>query len=301
MLRVSSRQSINMKMGIVLHGAGIMDTPSAMSEIADAGFHSFEYSHGHTMRLEGMGRAGFKDAADHASSLDLKPVQLHGASLESTFDLGSPDEVIRRKSIERSCLWIGYCADLNVPAMVEHSCEFHPDFVRTMELIKSSFGEIARCAQDNGVKVAVENEFDPRELAGAGEGRNMVVPARVGCLMSELLEIVKLDPDNLGVCLDFGHANLQRPLLRLDEAIHELGKHLIATHIHDNEGVSDQHMTPLMGNIEWDRAMAALEEIGYRKPVILEVGGLSMRDKTIRMNRLRLYRVIANHLCRSED
>ena len=75
--------------------------------------------------------------------------------------------------------------------------------------------------------------------------------------MPELKEIVSESPDSLGVCLDFGHANLQRPLFRLRDAIRELESGLIATHIHDNEGRSDQHMLPLMGNIPWDEAIAA--------------------------------------------
>ena len=125
------------------------------------------------------------------------------------------------------------------------------------------------------------------------------IPPRVGCIMSELLEIVEeVDPENLGICLDFGHANLQRPLFGLHDGIRELGDHLIATHIHDNEGLSDQHMIPLMGTIDWDSAIVALKEIGYNGPLILEVGGLPSADGSIRRNRLRLYRVAAAEITR---
>jgi len=288
-----------MRNGIVLHGAERLELSSVMDEIAEVGFDSFEYSHGHVLALEREGPRSFKQAAEEAESKGLEPVQLHGASLERQFDLGSPDEHTRRKSVERSCLWIEHCAALNVPVMVEHGCEFHEDFARTMELVKSSFREIAKCAEDNGVRVAIENEFDPRELAAAGQGRNMIVPARVGCLVPELMEIVLEDEKNLGVCLDFGHANLQRSFFSLDQAIRDLGDHLFATHIHDNEGISDQHMIPLFGNIPWDRAMEALRETGYRRPIILEVGGLSTNDRPVRMNRLRLYKLAADYLCSS--
>jgi sugar phosphate isomerase/epimerase len=116
--------------------------------------------------------------------------------------------------------------------------------------------------------------------------------------MSELLEVVEeVDPDSLGVCLDFGHANMQRQFA-IDEAIRELGEFLIATHIHDNEGASDQHMIPLMGSIEWQSAIAALSDIGYDRPLILELGGTSTGNAIIRANRLRLYRAIGLEITR---
>ncbi len=282
---------------MVLYGADIMDAHSAMNEIASAGFDCFEYTHGHVTHLEDIGKSAFDDAVAHASSLGLDPVQLHGPSLERGFDLGSPDAQIRKKSVERCCLWIGHCVDLEVPVMVEHGCEFHDDFQATMALMKDSFGMISKCAGDHGVKVAIENEFDPRPLARAGDGRSMVIPARVGCLMSELLEVIRdVDPENLGVCLDFGHANLQRPIFKLEEAIRELGEYFIATHIHDNEGLSDQHMLPLMGGIDWEATVGALRETGYDGPLILEVGGLSSNNQTVRRNRLRLYRTAAREV-----
>jgi len=280
-----------MECGIVLHGSNILGAEEAMEEVLRAGFRSFEYSCGHVKKLEDAGRGSFESAAGTASSLGLEPVQLHGPSLEAGFDLGSPDEVIRRRSIERSSLWIQHCSDLGVPVMVEHGCEYHDDFDATMENMKSSFADLARAASEHGVRIAIENEFDPRAMARRGSGREMVVPARVGCMMAELLEVVNdVDPDNLGVCLDFGHANLQRPLFPLEVAIRELGDLLLATHIHDNEGQSDQHMIPLMGNIDWEPTMEALSQVGYSRPLILELGGISVGDSKIRENRLRLYR-----------
>jgi len=280
-----------MECGIVLHGSNILSAEEAMEEILGAGFRSFEYSCGHVKKLEDEGGGSFDRAAGSASSLGLEPVQLHGPSLEAGFDLGSPDEATRRWSIERSSLWIQHCSNLGVPVMVEHGCEYHDDFDATMGRMKASFAELASAAGEHGVRVAIENEFDPRGMVRRGAGREMVIPARVGCTMAELLEVVNdVDPDNLGVCLDFGHANLQRPLYPLEVAIRELGDALLATHIHDNEGQTDQHMAPLMGNIDWEPTMEALDGVGYDRPVILEVGGISVGDGKIRENRLRLYR-----------
>ncbi len=288
---------IALRYGTVLHGANLMEAPPALGELAKAGFSFFEYSDGHVRKMEADGKPAFERAVEAASSLGLKPIQLHGPSMEARFDLASPDEKARKWSVGRSCSWIEHCVKLGVPVMVEHGCEFHQDFRTTMDLTKESFREIAPWARDHGVQVAIENEFDPRPLVRRGQnGRCMVVPPRVGCMMSELAEIIEIDPDSLGVCLDFGHANLQRPLFEIDEAIRELDAHLIATHLHDNEGQIDQHILPLLGNLDWDAALEALRDIGYARPLILEVGGASVPDVRTRMNRLRLQRLVAEGL-----
>jgi len=271
-----------------------------MAELAGAGFTSFEYTYSHLVKVEAMGKPAYTELADNASKLGLEPVQIHGPSLEQGFDLGSPDDSVRKRSIRRSCRWMDHCVALGVPVMIEHGCEFHEDFGSTMAHVRSSFRTLARSASDRGIRIAIENEFDPRNSVKAGQGRCMVVPCRVGCTISELMEVINaVDPDTLGICLDFGHANLQRPLFALADAISEAGRHLIATHIHDNEGMRDDHMFPLMGNIEWDAAINALRRIRFRRPLILEAdGGLSSRDKNTRANRLRAANLILRELCR---
>ncbi len=286
-----------MEYGLVTPGGGSIDAVVALEEIARAGFRFLEYSYSHVSAIVNNGDHSLAEIVDRAESLGLTPVQMHGPSLTRGFDLGSPDAGTRRWSIELSCKWLEHASRLDVPVMVEHACEYHEDFEATMALVKDSFGEIAKVSLDTGVKVAIENEFDPRDLlVPSSRGRNMVVPSRVGCTMSELKDIVSESPDSLGVCLDFGHANLQRPLFGLGDAIRELGRDLIATHIHDNEGRSDQHMLPLMGNIPWAEATAALTEVGYRKPVIMETGVPYSPDPETRRNRLRLLRIVAEEL-----
>ncbi len=289
-----------MDYGIVLHGAGMVEAEKALEEIADAGFEFFEYSYGHVQRLDNDPNRELREIADHARSLDLFPVQLHGPSLSSGFDLGSPDPKTRSRSIHKSCKFLNHAAELGVPVMVEHACEYHRDMGRTSELVKKSFSEIASCADEVGVRVAVENEFDPLEPVSIADDRNMVLPARFCCQPSELLQIVAIDPDNLGVCLDFGHANIQKPLLELDGFIRQLNNTLIATHLHDNEGASDQHLVPLEGNIPWKEALRTLRDIEYSSPIILETMGLSCSDIETRRNRLRLRRIIAEHLVGSK-
>ncbi|MBE5786556.1 MAG: sugar phosphate isomerase/epimerase [Clostridiales bacterium] len=71
-----------------------------------------------------------------------------------------------------------------------------------------------------------------------------------------------------GFCLDTGHLLLLG--LDIGKAIRQLGDRIEALHVHDNNGISDQHLCPYMGILDWNRMLEALHEIGYNKPLSLE-------------------------------
>jgi sugar phosphate isomerase/epimerase len=94
---------------------------------------------------------------------------------------------------------------------------------------------------------------------------------------TETLEKIKafvtgVDADNLGVCLDTGHA----AMAGLDCAafIRDADDLLKALHIHGNVGPADNHVLPYeLGSIPWDSVLAALAEIGYEGLYNLEIPG----------------------------
>lgn len=64
-----------------------------------------------------------------------------------------------------------------------------------------------------------------------------------------------------GFCLDTGHALLVGKDIR--HAMAALGSRIEAFHIHDNNGVDDQHLAPYMGVLDWNRFVDGLREISY--------------------------------------
>jgi len=48
---------------------------------------------------------------------------------------------------------------------------------------------------------------------------------------------------------------------------------LQALHIHDNDYLSDQHLFPYAGGMNWDAITAALGKIGYRGDFTFEILG----------------------------
>ena len=60
--------------------------------------------------------------------------------------------------------------------------------------------------------------------------------------------------DKIGVCWDFGHANLM--YWDQAKAIREVSSRIKCTHIHNNYKWDDNHQAPDIGNIEWPKVMS---------------------------------------------
>ena len=91
--------------------------------------------------------------------------------------------------------------------------------------------------------------------------------------VDELLYIVNsVGGDNIGICLDTGHLNLNSK--DQEGFIKRAGKYLKALHIADNEGYTDQHMMPFgKGNVDFLKVMQALKEVKYDGLFNLEIPG----------------------------
>ncbi|MBE6356862.1 MAG: sugar phosphate isomerase/epimerase [Lentisphaerae bacterium] len=69
-------------------------------------------------------------------------------------------------------------------------------------------------------------------------------------------------PEELfGFCFDSGHANIN---LRnqLDDC-YEYSKRITALHLHDNNGITDQHTSPFTGNLDWQKTAEIVRNSGY--------------------------------------
>ena len=71
-----------------------------------------------------------------------------------------------------------------------------------------------------------------------------------------------------GICMDFGHAFLMGEVV---DAIEAASGHLITTHVHDNHGTRDDHLTPFDGGIDWAAALITAQKIGYDGTWMMEV------------------------------
>jgi sugar phosphate isomerase/epimerase len=81
-----------------------------------------------------------------------------------------------------------------------------------------------------------------------------------------------LEGADVGICLDVGHAFLMGDL---GDAIETCSGHLVTTHLHDNRGKTDDHLTPGEGGINWPTTLMSLQKIGYDGTWLFEVANTS--------------------------
>ena len=119
-------------------------------------------------------------------------------------------------------------------------------------------------AQEAGVKIAIENMWQknqynkhivssvcssPYELRSYVDACNAVAPVFTACL-------------DIGHCLLTGHDPVN--------SIHVLGDRLGCLHVHDVDGINDNHNCPMTMKVDFPAVMEALWEIGYKGEFTLE-------------------------------
>jgi len=132
------------------------------------------------------------------------------------------------------------------------------------ELNIKNYSSLIQVAKENDVIICLENMF--------AHCRNKIMAA-ICSDMEEACRYVDTLNDLAGerrfaFCLDTGH--LQLVSIDIKNAILKLGDRIEALHIHDNDGIVDQHMPPYMGVMDWSRFTDGLKEIGYKNSINFE-------------------------------
>lgn len=122
---------------------------------------------------------------------------------------------------------------------------------RTIEYAVTALEHLGAFARPLGVRLLVENLLSE--------------PTTPEHLVS-ILELGHLD--NVGVCLDLGHANIT---VGTAEAIATLGSRIVSVHVHDNHAVKDEHLWPGDGVIDWPATVKALKALASPPATVLEI------------------------------
>lgn len=173
------------------------------------------------------------------------------------FSNASADEGRRKQAIEETKAALDIARTVPFKYLVVHlgmpSGEKVPAGDNQPAAARRSVEEIAELAAAVNVKVALE--VIPNALSAPGA-------------LCRLIE-EDLDAPDVGICLDYGHANLGGDVA---EAIETISGHMLTTHMHDNGGKRDDHLVPYAGRIDWDMAMMSTQKIGYDGVLMFEVG-----------------------------
>lgn len=123
--------------------------------------------------------------------------------------------------------------------------------LRTMEYATNALEHLGAFAKPLGVRINVENLTSE---ATSPEHLMMI------------LEMAHLD--NVGVCLDLGHAHMT---VGVQEAIAAMGNRIAEVHVHDNHGFKDEHLWPGNGTIDWPATKTALQKLSASPAAVLEI------------------------------
>ena len=182
---------------------------------------------------------------------------------------------------------IGGCA-----AMGCHRLVIHPFFYAYEDMLTpqaewdlnlQSYTRLIPFAQRHSVTICLENMFTRhRGKLYSACCSDMAFTCR---LIDELNQ--RAGRRLFGFCLDTGHLLLVGKDVK--QTMLQLGDRLEALHIHDNDGVNDQHLLPYTGILDWDRFVEGLRESGYSKPLNFEThGGMDRFDPALAPAALRL-------------
>ncbi len=165
------------------------------------------------------------------------------------------EELIRRSIIGSGMLGVKWA--------VTHPCtEYkYSDMNASKQRNLQYYTPHVELAKSVGVGIALENEFEYTKTHFK----------RMYCSSAyELRDLADaFSQDNVGICYDFGHANLTGATHR--ENLNVFGKRLKAVHVQDNLGFTDSHHLPFVGNINWQEAMAGLSDIDYEGELTYEI------------------------------
>ena len=77
------------------------------------------------------------------------------------------------------------------------------------------------------------------------------------------------DALGIGVCWDIGHGNISA--VKQSQALAYIGKRLKVIHLHDNNGITDDHTMPFTGTVDWQDVMEGLSLAGFTGALNFEV------------------------------
>ena len=224
-----------------------------------------------------MGYAGWEIVGDGNYKLDnpecFKRIEevIAGTDLGITvhapygdLNLATLNDPIWHESIRQVCTCIDYASRITDRVTI------HPGYLspvgklmpqKVWELQKEALRQIGKFAVDRGVLACLEN------MIGVKEFLCRVPDELIG--MTEGIE-------GIGMTFDFGHANtmgiVDDFLSRVDKASH--------IHIHDNNGLSDQHLALGDGTIDWSKAGKMIAR-DYAGVVVIEGRSIEEAKKSL--------------------
>lgn len=241
----------------------VWDDISWVPGIEEAGYAGWEIVADGNYRLDDP--ACFNKIRDVIGSTNLG-VTVHAPY--GDLNLATLNDPIWQESVRQICTCIGHASELTDRVTI------HPGYLspvgklmpeKIWSLQKEALRRIGRCAAEHGVLACLENMIGVKEFL---------------CRSPEELIGMTEEIEGIGMTFDFGHANT---VGKVNEFLPHVAKanHI---HIHDNHGLSDEHLTLGDGTIPWKTVGKAIAA-RYSGVVVVEGRSIEEAKRSLAMYR----------------
>ncbi|MBU0534030.1 MAG: sugar phosphate isomerase/epimerase [Candidatus Omnitrophica bacterium] len=190
---------------------------------------------------------------------DLEKRNITISSIHAPFgedkDLSIPSSIIRKRTINQHIAVMKQMDIIKTRVLTIHPggrIKKDTDISSREKLFKKSLEILLKNAEHLNIKLAVEN----------------MLPMRPGYRVETLKQLLDEFPSPfLGICFDTGHANVGKGVL---ETFNVIKKKMFDCHVHDNDGTKDMHLQPPYGKINWAEFFTAVENIDFKRPLMIE-------------------------------
>ena len=207
-------------------------------------------------------REDVRELCDWFRSNELKPFSMHapmfpdremGRAGAPSVNVIHPEKARRIDAMDEIKRALESAEQIPFQRLVVHLGEREDSWSqRTIDYALTALEHLGAFASALGVKLLVENLTN-----------DVTTPER----LVTILELGHLD--NVGVCLDLGHAHIT---VGIPEAISALGNRIVSLHVHDNHGAKDEHLWPGDGNIDWKTTAERVNALPSPPAAVLEIG-----------------------------
>lgn len=215
--------------------------------------HHFDYT----------SRAQVREIADWFRSNETKPWSMHAplyAEVEGEGERGAPqlnvvqaDKAGRIEAMDEIKRALEAAEQIPLKHMVLHLGQRNSSWnPQALEHALTAVEHLRAFARPLGVQILVEN-LEKNDIA---QPENLMEILSVGHF------------DDIGICLDVGHAHLDQDIL---SAIGTMGERIRSVHVHDNMKDKDSHLWPGDGTIQWPETIQALAALPEPPALVLEI------------------------------
>jgi sugar phosphate isomerase/epimerase len=228
-----------------------------LGSVQAAGFRRIEVCSS-PMHLDYHRADEVRRAGERMRELEIDPVSFH-APFSEHIDITSLHDAEREAAIHELILACEAAALLGCENVVLHpgpEREGRPpqeEFLQRMHRAAEALNRVAERCRTLGIQLLLEN---------------MLGHLMFGHVRDMMYLLGEIGTDDVGTCLDTGHAHLAR---EMSVVIQKLSGHLKMVHVNDNHGDRDEHLAPGDGSIDWPWVIGQLRRIHFQGVLVLEL------------------------------